>query len=78
MYALFSIFSLKKKIQNFTFTLYVDKKVQLLNFVCIGFEVLFVDHAMMFVALTSKKWCYLNRSYFQDDNDVILYLTTLQ
>ncbi len=49
-----------------------------MNFVCSGFGVLFEDHMMMFVALIGRKQCYWNKSYFWDDNVVILYLTTLQ
>jgi len=77
-YGLFSIFSFKFFFFKFYFHTIFRYRIQLLNFVCNGFKVLFVDHATMFVALIGRKQCYSNESHFQNNVDDILYLIAPQ
>jgi hypothetical protein len=63
------------KIIMLCFHFVFKQKIQLLSFVCSGFVVLFVDSAMTFVALKSRKRCCPIGFLFQDNTNILTYLT---
>jgi hypothetical protein len=63
------------KIIMLCFHLVLKWRIQLLSFVYSGFNVLFVDYAMMFVALKSRKQCCPIGLLFQDNTGVLAYFS---
>jgi hypothetical protein len=61
----------------FLFHLWIILFIQLLNFTCSWFGLLFVDHPTMFVVLMGRKWCSLIGFFFLQGADVVAYLIAL-